>query len=144
MNRRKFCLATVAAAIAGRAAGQTACAAPAASTPAESILAAATARGVYKIIYDRRFAAGRAFGAAAQKVRTTAGIVAIDADITALWSHDLRRQWSTGGGAIAGMTTARTLFCLEQLAKDHWMRVVNRAEHAISGSDDNLVAFVIA
>jgi hypothetical protein len=29
------------------------------------------------------------------------------------------------------MTTARTLFCLEQLAKDHWMRVVIRAEHAL-------------
>jgi hypothetical protein len=29
------------------------------------------------------------------------------------------------------MTTARTLFCLEQLAKDHWMRVVVHAEHRI-------------
>ena len=29
------------------------------------------------------------------------------------------------------MTTARSLFCLEQLAKDHWMRVVIRAEHAV-------------
>jgi len=47
-----------------------------------------------------------------------------------VWPRDLRAQWSAGGGAIAGMTTARTLFCLEQLAGDHWMRVVIRAEHS--------------
>jgi hypothetical protein len=86
----------------------------------------------YKFIYDRRYSAGRVFGAAAEAMLSTAGIVAIDGDITALWSRDLRERWSAGGGAIAGMTTARTLFCLEQLARDHWMRVLIRAEHTIS------------
>ena len=37
--------------------------------------------------------------------------------------------WATGGGAIAGMTTAAGLFCLEELAKDYWMRIVLRIEH---------------
>jgi hypothetical protein len=131
MNRREFCLSSVATAISGAApglaslpaAGQTAALPPAGSTPNVRL---------YKFVYDCRYSAGRAFGMAAEHARSTAGIVAIGGDITALWSRDLRLQWSAGGGAIAGMTTARTLFCLEQLAKDHWMRVVIRAEHAIS------------
>jgi hypothetical protein len=80
------------------------------------------------VIFDSRFSAGRAFAAAAASAgRTT---VAIRGDVTALWFDDLRVRWATPGGAIAGMTTLRSLFCLEQLAKDHWMRVIVRAEHA--------------
>jgi hypothetical protein len=37
--------------------------------------------------------------------------------------------WCAGDGAIAGMTTARSLLCLEQLAHDQWMRVAIRVEH---------------
>ena len=120
MDRRKFCLSSVAAAISGAAAG----------------LAFGPSVRLYKFIYDRRYPAGRAFGAAAGHVVSNAGTVAIDGDITALWSRELRAEWSAGGGAIAGMTTARTLFCLEQLAQDHWMRVVVRAEHATSGAHE--------
>lgn len=144
MNRRKFCLASVAAAISGAAAGHTASLTPSAptpdvSTPDESRPAASSLRAslpsmpLYKFIYDRRFSAGRAFGAAAQRVRSAAGTIAFDGDITALWLHDLRRRWSAGDGAIAGIATTRSLFCLEQLAKDHWMRVAIRAEHTDSG-----------
>jgi hypothetical protein len=147
MNRRKFCLSSLATAISGAAAGQTARASPASSTPAVATSTAAMP-GVrlYKIIYDRRFSAGQAFGAAAKRVSSTAGTVGIAGDITALWSRDLRPRWLAGDGAIAGMTTARTLFCLEQLAKDHRMRVVSRAEHAITdgGEITQLVSFVIA
>jgi hypothetical protein len=142
MNRRKFCLSSVAAAISGAAAAQTARAAPAASTPgvptpaASSPVVSIPSSPLYKFIYDRRFFAGRAFGAAAEQVRSTAGTVGIDGDITALWSCDLRPRWSAGNGAVAGMATARTLFCLEQLAKEHWMRVVFRADHAISSGHE--------
>jgi hypothetical protein len=122
MNRREFCLTSVAAAISGTAA---------ALDPARSAARTPSVR-LYKFVFDRRYSAARAFGAAAERTRSTAEIVAIGGDITALWARDLRVHWSAGGGAIAGMTTARTLFCLEQLAKDHWMRVVLRAEHAIS------------
>jgi hypothetical protein len=131
MNRRKFCLSSVAAAFSGPAAGL-------AGAPAAGQMGAATQASstlsvrLHTFIYDRRYSAGRMFGVAAEHARTTAGIVAIDGDITALWSRDLRPRWSAGCGAIAGMTSARSLFCLEQLAKDHWMRVVIRAEHAIS------------
>jgi hypothetical protein len=148
MNRRKFCLSTVAAAISGAAVHQTVRVSPAAESAASTATPAASMPGVrlYKFIYDRRFSAGRAFGAAAERAPSTAGTVGIDGDITALWSRDLRPRWLAGDGAIAGMTTARTLFCLEQLAKDHRMRVAIRAEHAISdgGEITHLVSFVIA
>jgi hypothetical protein len=93
---------------------------------------AAPSVSLYKFIYDCRYSAARAFGIAAEHAYATAGTAALHGDVTALWSRDLRREWLAGGGAIAGMTTARTLFCLEQLAKDHWMRVVIRADHTIS------------
>jgi hypothetical protein len=112
MDRRKFCISSAAVA-AGLAAE---IALPSAPVP------------LHKVIFDSRFAAGRAFAvAAAGAGRTTA---AIRGDVTALWFDDLRLRWATPGGAIAGMTTLRSLFCLEQLAKDHWMRVMVRAEHA--------------
>jgi hypothetical protein len=131
MNRRKFCLSSVAATISGAAAGLS-CLPAAGQTASVTPAASSLSVRLYKFIYDCRYPAGRAFGVAAEHARSTAGIVAIGGDITAFWSRDLRPQWAAGGGAIAGMTTARTLFCLEQLAKDHWMRVVIRAEHTIS------------
>jgi hypothetical protein len=131
MNRRKFCLTSAAAAISGAAAGL-ACLPAAGQTNPLTPVAGTSGIRLYRFIYDRRYSAGRAFGAAAEHAGSTAGVAVIGGDITALWSRDLRLQWSAGGGAIAGMTTARTLLCLEQLARDHWMRVVIRAEHAIS------------
>jgi hypothetical protein len=135
MNRRNFCLTSAAAAISGAAAGVAWL--PASGrmdrvTPAASMPSARP----YKFIYDRRYSAAQAFGDAAEYARSSAGIVAIGGDITALWASDLHPQWSAGGGAIAGLITTRTLFCLEQLAKDHWMRVVVRAEHGIPEEHD--------
>jgi len=129
MDRRKFCLSSAAAAISGAAAAL-ACL-PAAGQMTPVVPAVAPSLPLYKFIYDHRYPVARAFGAAANGMRT----VAIDGDITALWSRDLRAQWSAGAGAIAGMTTTRSLFCLEQLAKDYWMRVVIRAEHAVEAHE---------
>jgi hypothetical protein len=123
MDRRTFCLTGVAV-LSGAA-------------PAIASERAVPAPGIsfYKFVYDRRYPAGRAFGAAAENARSTAGTVAIDGDVTALWSRDLRLQWAAGGGAIAGMATLRSLFCLEQLAKDHWRRTVIRVEHHMPDND---------
>ncbi len=134
MNRRKFCLSSIATAISGGAAGllsvpaagQTAARPPAASAPGIRL---------YKFVYDRRYAAGRAFGSAAERAGSSVGIADIDGDVTTLWSRELKPLWTAGAAAIAGMTTARTLFCLEQLAKDQWMRVLIRAEHLSAGHD---------
>jgi hypothetical protein len=126
MNRRKFCLSSTAAAAAVGAGGL---AAVCAATQAQATTAAGPLTRLYKFIYDRRFAACRAFAAAALRGGVSSGIEATSGDITELWSNDLRAQWSAGAGAIGGMVTTRALFCLEQLAKDHWMRVALRVEH---------------
>ena len=134
MNRRKFCLSSIATAISGGTAGLLSVPA-AGQTAARPPAASASSIRLYKFVYDCRYAAGRAFGVAAERAGSCAGIAAIGGDITALWSRDLKPLWAAGGGAIAGMTSARTLLCLEQLAKDQWMRVLIRAEHLTAGHD---------
>jgi hypothetical protein len=128
MDRRQFCVLSSAAVAAGLASCR------AFPSAVDSIGAAPLVPAVlYKAIFDTRFSASRAFGmAAASAGRMTA---AIRGDVTALWFDDLRLQWAMGRGAIAGMTTIPSLFCLQQLAKDHWMRVVVSAEHRRPDSD---------
>jgi hypothetical protein len=130
MNRRKFCLSSLATAISGAAvgAGRLPAGEPAALPAAASYLSAR----LYKFVYDRRYPAARAFGAGAAHAASGGGTAAIEGDITELWLRDLKVRWCAGDGAIAGMTTARTLLCLEQLAADHWMRVAIRAEHTMT------------
>jgi len=135
MDRRRFCISSAAATMSGAAAvlvGWPAAGrsdAPPPPAPAPGVR-------LHGFVFDRRYAAARAFGAAAEHVRSDAGLIPIDGDITGLWSRDLRPRWSAGGGAIAGMTTARTLFCLEQLAANHWMRAAVRVEHAPSEGNE--------
>jgi len=135
VDRRTFCVLSAAAA-AGIAAGRMGRWAPAA--PAVPVT-------LYKIIFDTRFSASRAFGmAAAGSGRMTA---AIGGDVTALWSDDLRWQWARGGGAIAGMTTMPSFFCLQQLAADHWMRgriLLSPLGGKMPAADPRLVSWVIA
>lgn len=131
MNRRKFVLSASAAISA--TAGSLRCLG---RTPHETPLPQAASTPSIRpcrFIYDRRYPAARTFGSAAARQASTAAAVAIDGDITALWLHDLRDRWALGGAVIAGMTTPRSLFCLEQLARDHWMRVVVRVEHSTTG-----------
>jgi len=133
MNRRKFCLSSFATAISGAVVG-----AGCVRVGEPALPAASASVQLYKFVYDRRYPAARAFGIAAAYARSTSGTVAIAGDVTALWSRDLKRVWCAGDGAIAGMTTARTLLCLEQLAHDHWMRVAICIEHA--GAEGHEVA----
>ena len=124
MDRRRFCLSSAAAAISLGVGGSSASAAP--MPPAADGFADGNPIALDAILFDSRFPSSRAFGAAAKSVgRAT---TALQGDVTGLWRHHLRPHWARGG-AIAGMTTASSLFCLEQLAKDHWMRVVVRVEH---------------
>jgi hypothetical protein len=77
------------------------------------------------VIYDTRFEVSRNFADRWARPATARGIAG---DVNRLWFDEIGPQWSRGGGAIAGMTTPAALFCLEQLAKDHWRRVVMRHE----------------
>lgn len=85
---------------------------------------------LHKVVYDPRFAASAAFGAAA--ARSGAPTATVAGDITSLWYADLSPHWTRGEGplAVAGMTTPQALLGLEMMARDHWLKVVVRAEHA--------------
>jgi hypothetical protein len=115
MDRRKFCLSS-AAITTGIAAGRVL------SFPA------APPVELHHVVVDKRFSAARAFAAAVEAPERPAA--AIEGDVTALWLNDLRPRWQRGA-AVVGMTSARSLFCLEQLAHDQWMRVAVRAEHRV-------------
>jgi len=82
---------------------------------------------LYKIVYDERFPASRAFADEAQ--RLGASLHSIKGDITDFWFHDLYYKWKEGPAAIAGLTAHGPIFCLERLAWDQRMRVVFRADH---------------
>ncbi len=89
---------------------------------------------LYKAIYDKAHASALGFAARMQRRGVT--IHAIDADITSVWFNDLALRWRRRPVAIAGLTAPAALFCLEQLAWDHRMRVVLRATHTQRPSGD--------
>jgi hypothetical protein len=64
----------------------------------------------------------------------------IDGDVTSLWWTTLRPLWASGGARIAGITSAPSLFCLEQLARGARHRV--SARQALAASD--AIAWIIA
>jgi hypothetical protein len=83
---------------------------------------------IYKAVYDARYAEGRRYADAV--ARSGVPTHAIAGDITDLWFNDLDLAWRDRQPAVAGLTTESALFCLEQLAWTHRMRVVFRADHA--------------
>lgn len=116
-NRREFIQAGMAVAMA--------------ATPTLSRLAPGTAAlGLYKVIYDQRFAAGQAFAAraSAQGVSTHA----ISGPVHALWYEDLYQRWRSQPVAIAGLTTYNPMFLLSMMAQDVRMRVIYRAHHRLA------------
>jgi hypothetical protein len=82
---------------------------------------------LYKVIFDRRFAASIEFAARARSLGLA--VHGIDGDMTRFWYDELYHAWKKGPAAIAGLTAHGPLFCFEQLARDQGMRVVFRAEH---------------
>ena len=82
---------------------------------------------LYKAIYDTAYVPAVEF--AAQMRRRGVAIHGIERDITSVWFNDLALRWRRSPVAIAGLTAPNALFCLEQLAWDHRMRVVFRVTH---------------
>ncbi|HXX45958.1 MAG TPA: hypothetical protein VEJ38_14610 [Candidatus Acidoferrales bacterium] len=101
---------------------------------------------LYKVVFDERFSASRAFAEEAERLGQS--VHGIKGDMTDLWYHDLHARWTEEPAAIAGLTAHGPIFCLERLAWDHRMRVVFRVdhryrqdgsiEHAISGPSSML------
>ncbi len=136
MNRREFVF-TGATAV-----GTAACAiwpVQAASLPAVPLPSGG--RPVFAVVFDQRFAAARTFAQAATwRGRRVFGYCG---DLTAIWMREIEPHWSRRAGALAGMSTPTALFCLEQLAAQHWLRVVTRTEHRV-GPNERLISWVIA
>jgi hypothetical protein len=86
------------------------------------------ARSLFKVVFDRTFAAGVAFGAEA--ARRGAPVQAIGSDLGGVWMNVLEPELKASPVAIAGLTGAAPLFCLELLARDYGLGVVYRIEHA--------------
>lgn len=136
IDRREFCCSAIAVTVSLGSLS--------ASAAARTMASASASLALYKVIFDIRFAASCAFGAAA--ARTGVNTAAINGDVTALWLQDLGPHWAAGGGAVAGMTTPRTLLCLEQLAHDTWRRVLSRSESGAmrsSAHEARLVSWLI-
>lgn len=88
------------------------------------ILAGAPAIRVHHAIYDERYPEAVVFAREAAEL----GIPRdpIRGDVTHLWYGTLSSRWRARPEATAGLTDETSLFCLEQLARDHRMRVVFR------------------
>ncbi|MEO6368733.1 MAG: hypothetical protein ABIP38_12170 [Steroidobacteraceae bacterium] len=69
---------------------------------------------------------GKHFAARGIPVHTLA-----EDEITSLWLGTIRPLWQQSPVAIAGVTRPATLFCLEQLAWSHGLRVAFHAEHVV-------------
>lgn len=119
VSRRKFvtgCLAS--AGIAAAAAPPTALAfASVAMSPSALQLA----------LFDTRFPAAVAFSRG--MVRRGVALAPFHGDVTAVWFEQLDPRWRRESISVAGMTAPSTLFCLEQLAWDHGLRVAFRGTH---------------
>lgn len=88
------------------------------------MLAGAPAIRIHHVVYDERFADARHFAREAQVLGIPAS--AIRGDVTDLWYGQLSLRWRERPEAAAGLTSEDSLFCLEQLGRDHRMRVVFR------------------
>jgi hypothetical protein len=120
INRRDFILTGTFAAL-----PFTACGARPVGLPGAK--AAEPAAPIYTMVYDERFADSVAFAGEARRLGLRA--TGIHGDVTALWYDDLYHRWRQGPAAIAGLTTANALFCLETLGNDVGLRRVLKAEH---------------
>jgi hypothetical protein len=84
--------------------------------------------GLHAVVVDEHHAAARAFGGHFRA--QGADVISLDeGDVTSVWLRDIRPEWRKRPAAVGGLTTPVTLFCLEQLAWPHGLRVVFHAEH---------------
>ncbi len=58
---------------------------------------------------------------------------AFDGDVGALWMNEIEPRLRAGPVAIAGLTGAATLFCLQLLARDYGAELVQRDAAGASG-----------
>ncbi len=86
---------------------------------------------LHTAVFDERFAAARHFGAAARRLGLA--VHPIRGDVTELWYSRLYPLWRNSPAPVAGLTAYAAMFCLERLAWDHGLRMVQRDAHVGDG-----------
>ncbi len=94
---------------------------------------------LHTFVYDNRFASGRRCGT--QAAQAGCPVSPITGDVTRLWVDDLSRRWKHARVPIAGVTTERSWFCLDLMARGYTMRtVVRRNVSGINAYDFDALA----
>ncbi len=85
---------------------------------------------VHAVIVDSRHTQARTLGA--RLADSGAAVHALaDGDVTQLWLRHIGPAWKRSPVGVAGLTEPPALFCLEQFAWSHGLRVVFHAEHIV-------------
>lgn len=106
----------------------------------DAVMALLYQQPLYKVLADARHATSLTFAAKAEQHGHAVHLLG-DGDVTAFWYHELHVIWQQQPQAMAGLTEAGPLFCLEQLARQYGLRVVQRV---LVPDRPGLVAWVIA
>jgi hypothetical protein len=93
---------------------------------------------LHKVLFDARDEASSRFAAAFAQQGVEVYAVK-NGDITPFWRNELAAVWARSPVPVAGLTDANVLFCLEQLGRQHGLRVVHR-----EARDEGMVAWVVA
>jgi hypothetical protein len=116
VNRRNF--------VAGSAALAALTAVPLARSRAASPRSEQVMGAAQLVIVDRALPEASAF--AAEAIAAGHDTRLFDRDVGALWMNEIEPRLRLGPVAIAGLTGAATLFCLDFLARDYGAHVVQR------------------
>jgi hypothetical protein len=100
---------------------------PAIGTAATAGRPSRPATAFHTVLFDPRFESSRRFAAEMQRLGTP--VRASGANVTDLWSGQLRPAWQAGATTLAGMTVFPAYFALKTIARDAGLRVMLCAEH---------------
>ncbi len=107
---------------------------------------------VRTVFHDTRFANSAALATSMQQSLhfASASVQPVAGNTTRFWTHGLVKAWQGSPQPIAGVTGERSLFILEQLAREQRMRVLwqavqddNVLTDPASGANEKLVAWLI-
>ncbi|CAN5447465.1 hypothetical protein BH09PSE4_BH09PSE4_08670 [soil metagenome] len=84
-------------------------------------------------LYDNRYAEARRFGQTLllSGVRT----IGFDGDLTGIWQDELHPRWRVQPALLTGLTSHRSLICLEGFARDYGMRLIYSGMHSADNAD---------
>jgi len=117
VNRRNF--------VAGSAALAALSTVPFARSRAAGLRTERVPSGAQLVIVDRALPEASAF--AAEAIAAGYDTRLFDRDVGALWMNEIEPRLRLGPVAIAGLTGAATLFCLDLLARDYGAHVAQRS-----------------